>query len=82
MALKDFSLPKRDHTRTDSYRLVQSSSYRAIFRMLCLLVFFQLLNIALLIAMAHEGVQSASDAQARANDMAAEIQWHLLRAAQ
>jgi hypothetical protein len=48
--LEPFPLPKRDYTRTDAYRVVTASSYRAIRRMVLLLIALQLITLAVLLA--------------------------------
>jgi hypothetical protein len=48
--LEPFPLPKRDYTRTDAYRVVTASSYRAIRRLVMLLIALQLITLAVLLA--------------------------------
>ena len=47
--LEPFPLPRRDYAQTDSYRVIRTSSYRTICRMLFLLVGLQAITLALLL---------------------------------
>ena len=47
--LEPFPLPRRDYAKTDQYRVIRTSSYRTICRMLFLLVGLQAITLALLL---------------------------------
>jgi hypothetical protein len=45
-----FPVPRRGHTRTDSYRLMPTAAYRRIHRLVALLIALQLITLAVLLA--------------------------------
>ena len=49
MALDMFPIPQRDTFRTSAYRMVPSSSYRSLYRMMITQLALQILTIGLLV---------------------------------